>query len=264
MGELHSMAASSHPSHCEWEIGEEAKSHSWAGQSRRRGNRATVTASVGVPQHQRSTNVVVTPPPVANVAAQQRQRTASVAMPPPPRPTADATMHVARQLLNNPPPTGASSSTVEQWCHDVDQLLVVAINTPPPGGNHQIPDEHSLTPTSAHVPPAPGVPSSMCPPSVARAPSTARAPGAPRVLIESVATSDLRNELLHRQGEDSHITIERRRERRHHIEARNLEKDVGSLAPTREPAPHAVQSPGSPATSGGCMVLAPHLRMVIW
>jgi hypothetical protein len=134
MGELHSMAASSHPSHCEWEIGEEATSRSWAGQFRRRGNRATVTASVGVPQHQRSTNVVVTPPLVTNVAAQQRQRTASVAVPPPPRPTADATMHVARQLLNNPPPTGASSSTVEQWCHDVDQLLVVAINTPPPRG----------------------------------------------------------------------------------------------------------------------------------
>jgi hypothetical protein len=42
----------------------------------------------------------------------------------------DAALLAARQLLHNPPPSGASPLAAEQWRHDVDQLVVVAINTP--------------------------------------------------------------------------------------------------------------------------------------
>jgi hypothetical protein len=42
----------------------------------------------------------------------------------------DAALLAARQLLNNPPPVEASPSTSEQWHHDVDQLVIAAINTP--------------------------------------------------------------------------------------------------------------------------------------
>jgi hypothetical protein len=48
-------------------------------------------------------------------------------------------MHAVRQLLNNPPPLGGSPSMAEQWRHDIDQLVIVAINTPSPGGNRQQP-----------------------------------------------------------------------------------------------------------------------------
>jgi hypothetical protein len=48
--------------------------------------------------------------------------------------TIEAMMHAVHQLRNNPPPSGASPSAVEQWCHDIDQLIIVAINTPPLGG----------------------------------------------------------------------------------------------------------------------------------
>jgi hypothetical protein len=43
----------------------------------------------------------------------------------------DATLLAAHQLVNNPPPSEASPSATEQWCHDIDQLIVAAINTPP-------------------------------------------------------------------------------------------------------------------------------------
>jgi hypothetical protein len=42
----------------------------------------------------------------------------------------DAALLAARQLLNNPPQVEASPSTSEQWYHDVDQLVIAAINTP--------------------------------------------------------------------------------------------------------------------------------------
>jgi hypothetical protein len=42
----------------------------------------------------------------------------------------DAALLAARQLLNNPPPAEASPSATEQWRHDVDQLIIAAINTP--------------------------------------------------------------------------------------------------------------------------------------
>jgi hypothetical protein len=49
----------------------------------------------------------------------------------------DAALLAARQLLNNPPPVRASPSAAEQWCHDVDQLVIVAINTPHREGRRQ-------------------------------------------------------------------------------------------------------------------------------
>jgi hypothetical protein len=42
----------------------------------------------------------------------------------------DAALLAARQLLNNTPPSNVSPSVVEQWRHNVDQLIVAAINTP--------------------------------------------------------------------------------------------------------------------------------------
>jgi hypothetical protein len=40
----------------------------------------------------------------------------------------DAVLLAARQLLNSLPLAGASPSAVEQWRHDVDQLIIATIN----------------------------------------------------------------------------------------------------------------------------------------
>jgi hypothetical protein len=45
-----------------------------------------------------------------------------------------ATLAVAHRLLNNPPSVHASPSIAEQWCHDVDQLIVAAIHIMREGG----------------------------------------------------------------------------------------------------------------------------------
>jgi hypothetical protein len=81
--------------------------------------------------------------------------------------------------------------------------------------------------------------------------------------------SDLREEINRRRGgEDSRTTIERNRERRQDIEGRNLERDFDLHAPVGvhqvahaplPPIPREFQGGG-----GGCMALAPHLRMVVW
>jgi hypothetical protein len=58
--------------------------------------------------------------------------------------------------------------------------------------------------------------------------------------------------ICRRRGEDSHITIERHRERRHNIEGCNLERDFESLVLAREaPAARAMRPPSSPAGSRG-------------
>jgi hypothetical protein len=133
-------------------------------------------------------------------------------------------------LLNNPPLAHASPSAVEQWRHDVDQLVTVAINT---SAAHALPSD--------------------------RVPHQAR-------VLPSIVTVDLRDELIrHCRGEDSRITIERHRKRHRNVEGCNLERDFESLAPAREaPATCAMRSPSSPGGSGVCMVLAPYLRMVVW
>jgi hypothetical protein len=78
--------------------------------------------------------------------------------------------------------------------------------------------------------------------------------------------ADLREEVNHRRGgEDSHTTIGRHRERQRNIKGRNLEKDFDTHAPAHEGlVTHAPRPPDSSGITGGCMALAPHLRMVVW
>jgi hypothetical protein len=71
---------------------------------------------------------------VATAAIAHRQRSATMTAVPPPGAGPEATLEVVRQLLDNPIGAHASPSTVEQWHHDVDQLVVTAINTPSHGG----------------------------------------------------------------------------------------------------------------------------------
>jgi hypothetical protein len=113
-----------------------------------------------------------------------------------------------------PPGPHASPSAVVQWHHDVDRIVIAAINTLPHGwwrANHsswgpQLSVAHSQTPTAANTTLA------------------ARAPSAPRVTAASIAMTDLWAELeRHRLGEDGRITIECHRERR-----RNIEGDYGT------------------------------------
>jgi hypothetical protein len=40
-------------------------------------------------------------------------------------------------LLNNPPPARASPSAAKQWHHDVDQIIIAAINMPHRDGRRQ-------------------------------------------------------------------------------------------------------------------------------
>jgi hypothetical protein len=85
------------------------------------------------------------------------------------------------------------------------------------------------------------------------------------VPVASIATTDLRAELNHHHdGEDSRITIEWQRERCHNIEDRNLKREFHSLVLARDvPAVPVACPPSSPRLSRGCMVLAPHLHMVV-
>jgi hypothetical protein len=109
MVDIHSMVASSHPSHHEWGAEGEATSCSRVGQSRRAGNRTVATAAMVTPQCQYTASTVATPPSVA---------------------ATEVTLVGARQLLNNPPLPHTSPYAVEQWRHDIDQLIITAINMP--------------------------------------------------------------------------------------------------------------------------------------
>jgi hypothetical protein len=55
--------------------------------------------------------------------------------------------------INNPPSAHASPSAVEQWRHDVDQLVVAAINTPHHEGGRQEPVAAQSHPPSASCAP---------------------------------------------------------------------------------------------------------------
>jgi hypothetical protein len=125
---------------------------------------------------------------------------------------------------------------------------VAAINTLPrrgwwanhSGGASELSAMHSRTPMAAHKP------------------LIARTPMVPCASMASLATADLRAELeRHCSGEDNRITIKRHRERCH-----NLDGDftVANTTPVRQ----AFRTPTSPGSGGGCMVLAPRLRMVVW
>jgi hypothetical protein len=105
MLDIHSMAASSHPSRHE----RGATSRPRVGRPRHAGGRSGATTVIVESQPQRAAGTVPAPSVVAG---------------------ADETLLVARQLLNNPPPSGASPSAAEEWRRNVDQLVVAAINTP--------------------------------------------------------------------------------------------------------------------------------------
>jgi hypothetical protein len=109
MVDIHSVAASSHPSHCERESEQETTSRSRTGWSRRAGGRTDATTVVLESQPQRTVGTTASPLAVVGI---------------------DATLLAVCQLLNNPPPFGASPSVAEQWRHDVDQLTIAAINMP--------------------------------------------------------------------------------------------------------------------------------------
>jgi hypothetical protein len=103
------MVASAHPSHRVQETEREVTSRSQAGRSRHAGGQSMAMTAATATQHQCSTRTVCTPPPVAGV---------------------EATLVAVHRLLNNPSSVHASPSVAEHWHHDVDQLVVVAINTP--------------------------------------------------------------------------------------------------------------------------------------
>jgi hypothetical protein len=117
------------------------------------------TTAATATQHQCSAVTVQTLPPAAGV---------------------DGTLVTAHQLLNNSSSVHASPSAAEQWCHDVDQLIVAAINTL----HHEECDKSRRQRIRD-------------PPSSARAPPSARVPHQARVL-PSIATTDLRDEFIRR------------------------------------------------------------------
>jgi hypothetical protein len=99
---------------------------------------------------------------------------------PPPAAGVEATLVVARWLLNNPPSAHASPSATEQWHHNVDQLIIMDINTPHHEGGRQEPTvAHSHSPSTARAPPSTRVPRQTC-------------------VLLSITTADLCDELIHR------------------------------------------------------------------
>jgi hypothetical protein len=116
MVDIRSIAGSSRPSCHEQRSEQEATSSSRVGQAHRTNARNATTTVV------------------ATVAAAHGQHSAATAAMTPPGVGPEATLKVVCQLLHNPPGLHASPSAAEQWCHDVDQLIVTAMNTPPHGG----------------------------------------------------------------------------------------------------------------------------------
>jgi hypothetical protein len=103
---------------------------------------------------------------------------------------------------------------MEQWRHDVDQLIVTAINTTHhEGGQPEPMVAHSRSASATRALPSVRMPHQAC-------------------LLPIIVMDDLHDELIHsHRGEDSRITIERHRERLHNIDGRNLKRDFESLAP---------------------------------
>jgi hypothetical protein len=86
-----------------------------------------------------------------------------------------------------------------------------------------------------------------------RSPMAPRAPSAPRAPAASLTTVDLRAELKHRYSGEDDCHCER-----HH----NLDGDFGAVDTT--PVRQAARTLTSLGSGGCCMVLALHLRMVVW
>jgi hypothetical protein len=165
----------------------------------------------------------------------QPQHTTGTTTPQPAAAGIDATLLAAWQILNNPPPSGASPSVAEQWRHDVNQLIVAAINTSHHERWRQPSTQWSLTPSTVHAP------------SVAHAPPArlnARPPAQRRTEMVSYMMIDLKEEINHcRGGEYNRTAIECHRERWRNIKGCNLEKNFDSHAPAH----------------GGPVIHAPHL-----
>jgi hypothetical protein len=225
---IHSMAASSHPSRHEREVERGATSRPRAGRPRRAGGRSGATTVIVESQPQRTAGAVPAPSVIAG---------------------ADATLLVARQLLNNPPPSGASPSAAEEWRRNVDQLIIATINTPLHERRCQPSAQYPHTPATHASSAAYAPPVEHAPPvgPDARQKMRHHAP------MASYATADLRAEINRRHGgEDGRVTIERRRERRRDIDGRNLEKDFDSHAPSRRsPSARETYPPSSPGVTGG-------------
>jgi hypothetical protein len=128
MVDIHSVAASSHPSRHGRETEGEATSRSRAGRPRRAGGRLVATTVVVESQPQRTAVTAAAPPAVVGV---------------------DATLLAVSRLLNNPPLSRASPSAAEQWRNDVNHLVVAAINTSPQERWRQPSAQYSRTPSAA-------------------------------------------------------------------------------------------------------------------
>jgi hypothetical protein len=165
MVDLHSVAASSHPSRRERESERKTTFWSRAGRSRRPRGRTDTTTVVLESQPQSTAGTTASPPTVVGP---------------------DVTLLAVRQLLNNLPPVGASALAAEQWRHDVDQLVITAINTPQREGRRQPSAQQSRFPSVAHAPFM-----TQAPPVLpgARPLAQHRAP------MASYQTSDLREEI---------------------------------------------------------------------
>jgi hypothetical protein len=229
MVDIHSVAASSHPSHRERESEREDTSRSRVGRSRRAGGHMDATTVVLESQPQRTVGTTASPQAAVGI---------------------DAALLAALQLLNNLPPSDASPSATEQWHHDVDQLIIATINTPhlERWCQPSVQQSHVLSVArTLPVAQAPSVLPNVCSPMQHRAP------------MASYMMTDLREEInRHRGGEDSHTTIECHCERRRDIDGRNLEKDFDLHAPVCGGlVAYAPLPPNSPEVSGGAWHL-PH------
>jgi hypothetical protein len=116
MVDIRSTASSSHPFGHGQGSEQEVTSCSRAGQSHQ--------------MNARNATTVVMP----TAAAAQRQHSAAMAVVMPPSASPEATLEAAHALIHNPLGLHASPSAAKQWHHDIDQLIVAAINTPPRGG----------------------------------------------------------------------------------------------------------------------------------
>jgi hypothetical protein len=173
MVDIQSIAGSSRPSHHEQGTEQEATSHSRVGRSCRTNTRGVTTVVE------------------ATAAATHWQHPAATTVVLPPGAGPEAMLEAARQVLHNPPGPHASPIAAEQWRHDVDQLVVAAINTPPHRGRQ-----------ANHLG---GVPV----PSVAHSRSLVALRVSSAIRAASLSTADLWAELERRRSsEDDCITIE--------------------------------------------------------
>jgi hypothetical protein len=166
----------------------------------------------------------------ATIGIVRRQISIAMTVAMPPTASPEGALAVACMLLHNPMGPDLSPEVAKQWRNNIDHLIVAAINMP----THRRHRAH-------HFGGSPG-------------PS----PALSRTLTgASLTTTDLRAELEHRRsGEDGRTSIERQHERH-----RNLDDNYGTMNAT--PAGHAVHTPTSLGSKGGCIALALHLQMVV-